>query len=367
MKKRVLIITILLVFTMSVLMTGCSAKQAETTAVQDKVYKWTLQSTSPSGTLTYKLTEDFAKDVAAATNNRLQIQVHAVGAVVPYNEVTAAVGKGSIQAGTPNVSIDLGRIGPKAMLLGASGSTGGMGPVEFLTWFYEYGGLNYAQKIYEPLGVHVVGVLTVSPAELFAHSNKPITAAKDLKGLKFRTMGLWGEVLTKMGASVVTMSGGDIYESMQRGVIDAFEYCGAGINWDMGYAEIGKYVTVPGIHSPFGMEDLFVSTKAWAELPDDLKKIVEEVCRSYSLKSYMRIAMDDAAKMKKFEDDPKVQVMELSQDVQKEIIKLTNEIHVKNMAADPLYKEIYENQKTFVNTFKNLNKKVQPSLSLYDE
>jgi TRAP-type mannitol/chloroaromatic compound transport system substrate-binding protein len=296
----------------------------------------------------------------------MKIKVHAGGAVVPYAEVTDAVKNGVIELGTPNASIDLGRIGPKALLLGASGATGGMNPVEYLTWFYTGGGMDYVQKEYDRYNIKVLGIITATPAELFAHSKKPLTEVKDFKGLKFRTMGLWGEVLTKMGASVVNISGGEIYESMQRGVIDAFEFCGPGINWDMGYVDVAKFIGVPGIHSPFTMENLLVNKNAWEKLPADMKAIFLQTTQAYSLKSLMTLTMDDAEKFQKFQDSGKVKVFEVSPEVQKEFIRITKEIHAKYCQEVPGYKEIYDNQRNFVKKFKNLTDKLQPKLSVYN-
>lgn len=362
MKNKILFFLLVLFLLISFSISGYSAQNSN----NNKVYNWTLQSTSPSGILTYKLTEDFAKDILTSTDGRLKIEVHALGAVVPFEEITDSVNMGSIEAGTPNVSADLGRIGRRAELLGASGLPGGMGPIEFLTWFYEYGGIEYLQNEYDNFNIKVVGMLTVSPAEVFAHTNKPLREITDFKGLKFRTMGLWGQILTKLGASVVTISGGEIYEAMQRGVIDAFEFCGAGINWDMGYEEIASYVAVPGIHSPLGSELLLVNKQAWDDLPNDLKKIVEDTCKLYSFKSYMTIAMDDAEKLQKFEDSPNVTVQELTPAIQEEIIKVTNESIEAEMEKDPVYKKIYESQKEFMNLFTNITSKVQSEYTIYE-
>ena len=356
-----------LVLALVFLLTVVLANAAFAKSDKAKSFRWKMQTCSTSSMLTYKLAVQFAKDIEVATNGRMKIKVHAAGAVVPYAEVTDAVKNGVIQLGTPNASIDFGRIGPKALLLGASGATGGLNPIEYMTWYYTAGGENFLQKLYDAYNIKVVGIISATPAELFAHSSKPLTELKDFKGLKFRTMGLWGQVLTKMGASVVNISGGEIYESMQRGVIDAFEFCGPGINWDMGYVDVAKYVGVPGIHSPLNMENLLVNKKAWAKLPADMKEIFLLTTKAYSLKSFMALTMDDAEKFKKFQESGKVKIFEVSTEMQKKIVKVTNEIHAKYCKEVPGYKDIYDSQRNFVKIFKNLNNKVQPKLSVYDQ
>jgi len=347
---------------LTILFATAAAAQSE----KAKTFRWGMQTCSATSMLTYKIPVQYAKDLEVATNGRMKIKVHAGGAVVPYAEVTDAVKNGVIEMGTPNASIDLGRIGPKALLLGASGATGGMNAIEYLTWFYTAGGIDYLQKEYDKYNIKVLGIISATPAELFAHSNKPLVDVKDFKGLKFRTMGLWGEVLTKMGASVVNISGGEIYESMQRGVIDAFEFCGPGINWDMGYVEVAKFIGVPGIHSPFTMENLLVNKNAWEKLPADMKEILSQTTQAYTLKSFLMLTMDDADKLRKFQDSGKVKVFEVSTEVQKESVKITKEIHAKYSNEVPGYKEIYESQRNFLKVYKNLADKMHPKASIYD-
>jgi TRAP-type mannitol/chloroaromatic compound transport system substrate-binding protein len=208
-------------------------------------------------------------------------------------------------------------------------------------------------------------VATPAPAELFCHSSKPLQSIDDLKGIKFRTMGLWAEILDQFGSSVITVPGGEIYQSMERGVIDAFEYCGPGLDWKMGFHEVAKYMGVPGIHSPLSSNLVLVNKDSWEKLPDDLKSLVKSEVMASSLKGYMTFAYGDTKGMHEYTKFGTT-ITPLSEETQKKIAKASKDLCDKYSANDPGFKKIYEHQRDFIKKWRAWSQVVQPNISLFD-
>jgi len=161
-------------------------------------------------------------------------------------------------------------------------------PMVYLTWYLEGGGEELIQEMFSDYNVMGVSVMTIGRAEMFGYSNTPLETMADFKGLKFRTAGDWGEILTeKFGASVIFLPGGEVYEAMQRGVIDAFEFSSPSVNVPFGFNEIAKYAMFPGIHAPGVLMPGLVNKDAWNKLPDGYKIILEHAILAECLRNHL--------------------------------------------------------------------------------
>lgn len=110
--------------------------------------------------------------------------------------------------------------------------------------------------------------------------NRELRSADDLKGLKMRIPGLAGEVFDASGGTAVRIAGGEVYTSMQTGVIDAVEWVGPYNDRTLGLNEVAEYYYYPGWHEPGAMLEFTVNEQAFASLPKDLQAIVEYAARA---------------------------------------------------------------------------------------
>lgn len=330
-----------------------------------ETYRLTFQTCLAAGTPNYEMAERFVQQVAKASGGRLQIDLYAVGAISEYNEMANAVKDGTLDMAAISTGSQSGILGKKAYLFGGSGSPGGFNPDEFLAWVYEGGGEEIMRQWIEPTGVKFLTICTASGAELFCHSNVKLESVDDFKGVKFRTLGMWGDVLTEIGASVINVAGGEIYQSAEKGLIDAFEYCDAAINYTMGYQDIMKYIGIPGIHSPVCTEAMYVNQNTWNKLPEDLQTILYECSKSMALESPYYFAHKDAEAMKKFEEEG-VEFFTLSEATQREFLDITYALQKQYMEEEDGYKDIFAHQKAFLEQYKENDKAVQITMSTYD-
>lgn len=330
-----------------------------------ETYRLTFQTCLAAGTPNYEMAERFVSQVAKASGGRLQIDLYAVGAISEYNEMANAVKDGTLDMAAISTGSQSGILGKKAYLFGGSGSPGGFNPDEFLAWVYEGGGEDIMRQWIEPTGVKFLTICTASGAELFCHSNVKLESVEDFKGVKFRTLGMWGDVLTEIGASVINVAGGEIYQSAEKGLIDAFEYCDAAINYTMGYQDIMKYIGIPGIHSPVCTEAMYVNQATWDKLPEDLQTILYECSKSMALESPYYFAHKDAEAMEKFAADG-VEFFTLSEATQREFLDITYKLQKQYMEEEDGYKDIFAHQKAFLEQYKENDKAVQITMSTYD-
>src|SRR3954463_151247 len=168
-----------------------------------------FQSTWPAKDLFHEFALDFAKKVNEMAGARLKIEVLPSGAVVPAFQLLEAVNKGTLDGGHGVVAYHYGK--NSALALWGSGPGYGMDSNTVLAWHYYGGGKALLEEIYKAINMDVVsylyGPMTTQPLGWF---KKPIAKADDLKGLKYRTVGLAVDMFTLMGAAVNPLPGGEI-------------------------------------------------------------------------------------------------------------------------------------------------------------
>jgi TRAP-type mannitol/chloroaromatic compound transport system substrate-binding protein len=144
----------------------------------------------------------------------------------------------------------------------------------------------YAKYNAYPVGVSWWGVESVV-------SKKQINNMNDFKGVKFRSpQGMTAEILTKLGASIVVLPGGEVYSALDKGVVDAADWATVSMNQHMGFHEVAKYPTK--LFHSMPAQEFTVNMDAWKKLPDDVKAIVSTATREWTWDQVQRVAIDDA-------------------------------------------------------------------------
>lgn len=246
-------------------------------AVSTEQIKWKLVTTWPKGLPGLgSAPENFARRVEEMSNGRLSVRVYGAGEVVPPFEVFDAVSQGVAEMGHGASYYWKGKI-PASVFYTAVPF--GMTAQEMNGWLHYGGGLELWRELYAPFGVRPFagGSTGVQMAGWF---NRELKSADDLKGLKMRIPGLAGEVFTASGGTSVRLAGGEIYTSMQTGVIDAVEWVGPYNDRTLGLMEVAEYYYYPGWHEPGAMLEFTVNQEAFDRLPADLQAIVEGAARA---------------------------------------------------------------------------------------
>lgn len=301
--------------------------------------------------------------VRKASQGRLDIDIHYAGEIVPAFEERKAVKEGVLDIAYLSGGQWKPDLGVKALLMGGSGFPAGPTPQQNLAWFYLGDGLKLANELFGDWGEMIA--FHAGSAELFCHSNVKLETAADFKGIKFRTFGAWGEILTTYyETSVVSIPGGECYSAAERGIIDAFEYCSAGIDWPMGFHEITKYIGIPGIHSPSGGGFVMVNTASWNALPDDLKILLKDEVRVGAYDVLQVYIYEDSVAMEKYREYG-TEFFTVSDELQQDIAAKSKEFHKKYYDEDPMFAEIWDNLAEFVTTYR-AQAVVDPAYSVFE-
>jgi len=293
----------------------------------------------------------------------MSMKVSPGGEIVGAYDIAEALRDGVAECGWGNGTAQVKVIGPVGYLLTPTGLPGGADPFDLLAWYYTGGGNQIVEDIFSQWGIPVGAI--PGEAEIFCHSNVKLESMADFNGVKFRTMGMWAEVLQDNGASVVTLAGSEIYEAAQRGVIDAFEYCPPAQDWPMGFQEITKYVGVPGIHSPGYLTYVLTNHDSWNALPAELQVMFSSIWKTAVVDHFMAMLFDDGVAMQAYEDYGN-EVITLSEEAQEAVAKAGLAICEKYAAEDATFKMVFDHQTAFFKTIRRQTQQVAPKYSLFD-
>ena len=210
-------------------------------------------------------------------------------------------------------------------------------------------------KMMEGYDVHAISAVQTDPPEVWMMSSVPIKSINDLKGLKIRCMGDAGEILSRMGATVIFLPGGEVYESMETGVIDAFEFAPPSVNWSMGFQEIAKYVYFSETRAPLETVIFVVDNDAWEELPADLKQLVEDEVSAWTVRASIDIMVGSMEAVDKFKDYGCI-VERIPDDVDQALFEEAQKFYGEKASKEaPIYSEILESQRAFMKTYVEYN------------
>ncbi len=206
-----------------------------------------FQSTWPTKDIFHEFASDFVKKVNDMSAGRLKIELLPAGSVVPAFGLLDAVNKGTLDGGHGVVAYWYGK--NSAVALWGSGPAFGMDANQVLAWHYYGGGRQILDDIYKSLSLNVVSYLYgPMPTQPFGWFKKPITKVEDVKGMKFRTVGLAVDMYTAQGAAVNPLPGGEIVPALDRGLIDGAEFNNASSDRLLGFPDVSKVCMLQSFH-----------------------------------------------------------------------------------------------------------------------
>ncbi|MEW6045025.1 MAG: TRAP transporter substrate-binding protein DctP [Bacillota bacterium] len=257
--------------------------------------RWRIQTAWDAGTVGFTLFEEFCKRVSALTEGRLELQPFPAGAVVGTFDMFEAVRTGVLDAMHVFTLYWAGKMPVTSFL--SSYALGLDRPDQWETWFYGLGGLDLARRAFAEQGLFYVG--PVQHDLNIIHSKVPIRSFEDFKGKKIRFPGgMIGDVFTAAGVSTVLLPGGEVYPALERGVIDAADFVGPAVNYNLGFHQVTKYIIMgppgtPCIHQPVDLMDVTVNMRRWNALPKEVQEIFVTAVREHSWNHYAGIQKAD--------------------------------------------------------------------------
>lgn len=291
--------------------------------------------------------KNFAKLVGEMSGGRLQIKIFSAGELVPVPGVFDAVGKGNVECGCDWPGYWGGR-NTAFELLGTYPL--GLDQYDYVNWYFHYGGKELYNYIYGKYNM-VYFMHSVSPMESGVRSRVPIKKLADYKGLKTRVSGKGpGYVMSKVGVAPVSMSGGEVYQALQLGTIDAAEFSIPAVDFAMGLQEVTKYNAGPGWHQPASAFGIMVNKDAYNKLSADLKKALEHAALANNayMNSWYEVKNIEAVNNFK---KAGVQVNKMSESEIDSIEKFAWEFVEKESKANPDFQKVAQSMFQYMKDF----------------
>jgi TRAP-type mannitol/chloroaromatic compound transport system substrate-binding protein len=287
----------------------------------------------------------FAKIVDEMSGGRFKIQVFAGGELIPPLGVFDACSQGTIEALS---SASYYWAGKEPATQWFCAVPFGLNAQGTSAWYYHGGGLQLWEETYKPFNL-VPRPGEATGVQMAGWFRKKINTIGDFKGLKMRIPGLGGKVVAKAGGSTVLMPGGEIYTSLERGVIDATEWVGPHDDMKLGLHRTARYYYYPGWHEFGATSEFTFNKKAYESLPADLQRTLDYAASAIQTFGLMEYEAKNAIALAKLRTEfkGKVEVLPLPAAVLKELKKLAEEVMKEEAAKTPIAKKVYESYTKF--------------------
>jgi TRAP-type mannitol/chloroaromatic compound transport system substrate-binding protein len=314
--------------------------------------KLRVQTAWDAGTAGYKAFQKYCANVKLLSEGKLEFQPLPAGAVVGTFEMFDAVKTGTLDAMHCFSNYWAVKLPVTAFL--SSYPLALDRPDHWETWFYELGGLQFARKAYQAHSMFFVG--PIQHDLNLIHSKLPIRSFEEFKGKKIRFPGgMIAEIFSYAGVSTVILPGGEIYPALEKGILDASDFVGPAVNYDLGFGDVAKYIimgppTTSCFHQPVDLMDLTVNMAKWNALPKHIQEVVVAATRQHSWDQYASIQKENIAAWDKYKAKG-VQIIRLSEaDIQK-FRRHAIPMWFRWAKRDALAREAFASQLAFMKTF----------------
>jgi TRAP-type mannitol/chloroaromatic compound transport system substrate-binding protein len=307
--------------------------------------KWRLTASWPKSLDTlFGACTTIAKFVSEATDNKFQIQTFAAGEIVPGLQVLDAVSNGTVELGHTATYYYIGKDPTWALFCAFPF---GLNARQQNAWFYDGEG----QKLFDEFSAKskVRGFLAGNTGtQMGGWFRKEIKTVDDLKGLKFRIGGWAGKTIAKLGGVPQLIAGGDIYPSLEKGVIDGAEWVGPYDDEKLGFYKVAKYYYYPGWWEGGTTNHLLINEDKWNSLPKSYQAILEAAAGYANVEEQARYDARNPQALKRLVAGG-TQLRPFSQQIMDACLKASNEVNAEESAKNPNYKKVLESIAAFRN------------------
>lgn len=223
----------------------------------------------------------------------------------------------------------------------------GMIAPEQYAWFYYGGGMELMEKVYRPHGLlSFPGGNTGN--QMGGWFREEIKSVEDLQGLKMRTPGFAGEVMSEVGVAVTNIPPGELYSSLERGTIDALEWVGPALDFQMGFHQIAKYY-YSGWQEPGAEVQFLINEKTWNKLPEELQEVLRVAMRTAAYDMYIQSMHESGVAWDRMKEDyPDVTHKTFPPEVIEALRDATEKLLAEEAEKDELAREIITSQRDYL-------------------
>ena len=310
---------------------------------QAAAIRWRLASSFPKALDTiYGAAEVFSKQVGLISGGKFQITVATPGEIVPAFGVVDAVQAGTVEMAHTAPYYFFGK--DPTFALGCA-IPFGLNSRQMTAWMYEGNGMKLMREFYA--GYNIVNFpMGNTGAQMGGWYRKEIKTLADIKGLKMRIGGFGGKVLSAIGGVPQNIPGGEIYQALEKGTIDATEWVGPYDDEKLGFYKVAKHYYYPGWWEGGPQLSLYVNQKAWDALPKDYQGAVTAAASHAHVVMQAKYDAKNPAALKRLvAGGAKLHVFD------KTILKAAHDaamaLYSDLSAKNPAWKKVYEDYAAF--------------------
>jgi TRAP-type mannitol/chloroaromatic compound transport system substrate-binding protein len=269
----------------------------------------------------------------------MQIQSNDGGAIVPADTELEAVSRGILDVAHNGPILWVGEL-PDAPPF--STMVGGPTALQYYMWYMWGEGFDLMQEMFDTGGFDVMPIAAVCrEPETFLYTSFPVNGPDDIGGKKMRLLGDEAEIFGKLDVAAVATPSPELYEALQRGVIDGFQHSSLAVDLNFGFQEIVDYAYVSPVRQPTDVYIYIVNKESWAALPDDLKILVSEMWWAEGIRHYAEWTFANTTATEEWLDAG-VQVLPTPKSLEDELIQLSTDFYNARAATIPFYKKLVD-------------------------
>jgi TRAP-type mannitol/chloroaromatic compound transport system substrate-binding protein len=309
-----------------------------------------VQSVLPSNADEVFMLQDFANDVEALTDGEVKFEILPAGSVVGVSETLDAVDTGLIDGGFAWTHYWSGKH-PAAMLFGSpvAGAGVGIDNIAFLSWFQYGGGKELYDRLWDEMGMNIKGFMLqpVGP-EALGWFKEPINSMADFRKYRFRTPpGIPGQTYKDIGVASVAMGGGDILPALEKGTIDAAEWCCPKPDSIFGFQKVLKHYYLQGLHQVVVNADLYLNGDVYDSLTPLQQKAIEVAANASLSKAMSYRILENGKALKDLTENHGVILHDTPADYFPAYMNAAKASLEKNAADNAFFAEVWQSQKDF--------------------
>jgi len=284
--------------------------------------------------------EEFAKRVQTISSGSLEVKIYPKNVLVPALAVFDACSSGQIDAFHSGPYYWKGKNSAFSLY---SGIPFGFTAEEVNSWMLYGGGMDLWREQYAKYNLYpfLGGNTNIQMGGWF---RKPINSLEDMKGLKMRIPGLGGEVFSKMGVNPILLPAGEIYTSLERGVIDATEWVGPALDIKMGFYKVAPYY-YSGWHEPGSVLELTFNKHSWSKLAHEHQAMIEVAANELNSNMTTKFHYENIHALQKLKD-LNVKLAKFPDDVTQAGKKALQEVVQELSAKNSDFKRVYSSIQT---------------------
>ncbi|RJE79505.1 TRAP transporter substrate-binding protein DctP [Paracoccus sp. JM45] len=326
-----------------------TAALALTVATPALSENWTMTTTWPSSLELIELDKHWVELAnKLVDDDKLTIEFFDGGSLVPAGEVFGAVESGTIQAGADWPGYWAGRDSAFSPL---ATTTSLFNAVDYVNWIQEWGGKDIYNEVYGKFGMVYLPYGVTNNESGFRTVSQPISTLEDLQGLRLRLSGLeQGKLLEKLGGNQVSMAGGEIYQSLERGVIDGAEFSTPNVDFSGGFQQVTKYWSTPGWHQSSSVFGVMINKGAWDALDDETRERLEIAAEATMLWSLSFTEKRATEAYGQFQEAG-TEITRLDDAALTRVQELANETITEVACENPLSAKVYASQLSYLQDY----------------